>query len=115
MLKNDNLKNQGFHTNPERINKSGRTVGTKNRATTTRMIFDMVGVLPDKVFNALKEIAPSLEKTMSMEQIIDTMQAYKAATQLDTPAAKYLKDNVYGAPKQDIDVAGKTTISIEIK
>ncbi len=115
MPKPENLIGKGFESRPNDINKNGRPLGRKNRSTTTRMIFDMIGVLPDKIFNSLKEIAPTLEKTMTIEQIIDTMQAYKAMTQLDTPAAKFLKGNVYGAPKQDIDVDSKTQILIKIE
>lgn len=115
MLKNDNLKNQGFHTNPERINKKGRTVGVKNRATVSREIFDMVGLLPDEIFNKMKTVYPTIEKSMSVEKIIDIIQASKAIMSSDTQAAKYLKDNVYGSPKQDIDLESKTLITIKIE
>lgn len=94
---------------------SGRPVGVRNRGTTTKMIFDMVGILPDKIFEKLKETVPTIEKSMSIEQIIDTIQAFKAIVDKDTPAAKYLKDNLYGAPKQDVEIESRNTINIIIE
>lgn len=111
---------QKGHTFGNRFNKdnqplnNGRMPGTKNRGTVTRQIFDMVGVLPDKIYESLKQIHPQLEKSMSIEQIIDIVQAHKAMVEKDTQAAKYLKDNVYGAPKGEIPDFN-TTIHIEIK
>lgn len=37
-----NLEGQGFHTNPERINKAGRPVGSKSRSTLFREWLDVV-------------------------------------------------------------------------
>ena len=95
--------------------KSGRPVGVRNRGTTTKMVFDMVGVLPDKIFESLKQTVPGIEKSMNLEQIIDTIQAFKAITEKDTQAAKYLKDNLYGFPKQDVEVESRNTINIKIE
>lgn len=94
----------------------GHPKGQKNRGTVTRKIFDMVGVLPEKIYESLKQIHPQLDKSMSIEEIIDIVQAHKAMVEKDTQAAKYLKDNVYGAPKgETFDPNNTTIIKIEIK
>gem|GEM_PF-3955849 len=131
VIKNTNSKNKAQITMPfkkgetpkgaipfkpgQSGNPNGYTKGVRNRGTTTRMVFDMVGILPDKIFEKLKETVPTIENSMSVEQIIDTIQAFKAIVDKDTSAAKYLKDNLYGAPKQEVDVGSKSVINIIIE
>lgn len=111
----ENLKGKGFESRPDEINKNGRPKGTKNRATISREIFEMVGILPADVFERMKKVYPGIEKNMSVEKIIDIVQASKAITAGDTQAAKYLKDNVYGAPKSEVDLNTSTLITIKIE
>lgn len=100
-----------FNSDNQPENK-GMVKGTRKRGTITKEIFEMVGVLPDKTFEKMKAIYPEIEKSMSIEKIIDIVQAYKAITLCDTQAAKYLKDNVYG---KDVEVENNTTINISIE
>lgn len=95
--------------------KNGHPKGIKNRATISREIFEMVGLLPNDVFEKMQKVYPGIEKSMSVEKIIDIIQASKAIMGSDTQAAKYLKDNVYGSPKQDIDLESRTSITIKIE
>lgn len=115
MPKPENLIGKGFESRPQDINKNGRPAGSRNRGTTTKAIFDLIGVLPDNVFETLKKTVPTIDKNMSVEQMIDTIQAFKAIVGKDTQAAKYLKDNLYGMPKQEVELEAKSTINIEIK
>jgi len=96
-------------------NPNGRTAGTKNRGTITKEVFEMVGVLPEKIYNSLKQIHPELERTMCIEKIIEIVMAHKAMVDMDTQAAKYLKDNRYGLPKGEVDLNTSTQITIKIE
>ena len=113
--KNPNLDNLKPFKPGESGNPNGYPKGVKNRATISRKVLDMVGILPDAIYESLKKISPEIEKSMSLEEIIDIVQAHKAIAGKDTQAAKYLKDNIYGAPRQELEVEGKQTISIRIE
>lgn len=113
--KNPNTSNLKPFQPGQSGNPNGHKVGQKNRGTITRKIFEMRGVLPKEIYAKMKLIYPEIEQTMSIEELIDIVQAHKAIGDKDTQAAKYLKDNVYGAPKGEVDLNTNTTISIKIE
>lgn len=112
--KNPNLSNLKPFPPGVSGNPAGGKPGVKNRSTISRKVLDMVGILPEAIYESLKKISPSIEKSMSLEEIIDIVQAHKAIAGKDTQAAKYLKDNIYGAPKgETLDITTNIHIKIE--
>lgn len=86
MANPENLEGQGFHTNPERINRSGKSKGQRNRKTIVR--------------EALEAILEGTE-----QQVVDaiTAAAIKKAMAGDIPAFKELLDSGYGKTEDVVD------------
>ena len=82
-----NIANQGFHTHPERINRAGRPLGSRNRK--------------DIVKEALEAILEGGE-----QMVVDAITAAAIAKAMtgDIPAFKELMDSGYGkiADKQEL-------------
>jgi len=92
-------------------NPSGRPAGSKNRATVAKKILEMEWLIPEKIFQKIKEIFPGIEQKMCVEDIIYITQAHKAIKRGDHQAAKFIIDSRYGAPKQEIDMVGEIKIT----
>jgi hypothetical protein len=85
------------------LNPNGRPKGVRNRSTIVREILAMKGVIPDEVFKSLKEIFPTLNNKMTIEEVMTISIANKAITESDVNAYKALMDSGYGAPTQQTD------------
>jgi len=88
-------------TQPE---EKGRKAGVQNRNTIARKILALTRVYPTKELEELKKLYPEIDNSMTTEEMIYIIQADKAITDKDTPAAKFIIDSAYGAPKQEIDM-----------
>jgi hypothetical protein len=86
------------------LNPNGRPKGVRNRSTIVREILAMKGVIPDEVFKSLKEIFPTLNNKMTIEEVMTISIANKAITESDVNAYKALMDSGYGAPTQQTDI-----------
>jgi len=90
----ENLEGQGFHTNPDRINRDGRPKGSRNRSTIVREAIEAI----------LKGTG---------QQVVDSMTAaiIEKAMGGDVPAFKELMDSAYGkvADKVIADVKSEVT------
>lgn len=85
-------------------NPTGRPKGSVSRSAIAKKILSMVSVVPDKIFDTLKDMYPELEKNMSIEEIMTIVQAHKAITKQDTVAYEKILDSAYGRAKQETDV-----------
>lgn len=101
----ENIIGKGFESRPDDINKSGRPIGSKSRATIARKWLE----LEEKVKNPIT----SKDESLSQEDII-TLAQIKKARAGDSIAYGKLMDSGYGLPKQEIDVEGKLTFEINI-
>jgi hypothetical protein len=95
------------------LNPNGRPKGVRNRSTIVREILAMKGVIPDEVFKSLKEIFPTLNNKMTIEEVMTISIANKAITESDVNAYKALMDSGYGAPTQQVEqtIEDKRTLS----
>jgi len=108
MANNENLKKaKGFDKMPENINKEGRPKGVKNRSTIVSEIFAMTVNYPEEVLAILKEMCPSINNNVTIEEAMTVMQASKAIQDKDTAAYKVLMDSAYGQPNQKTDITTK--------
>lgn len=100
----ENLIGQGFHTNPERINREGKTRGTKNISTILMQLLELYVNDPDnegqKITNAellairLKKLSGSDNENISLkaiEQILDRTEG-KAKQTVDVNSNVHLTD-----------------------
>jgi len=92
---------------------NGRKPGIKNRSTIIKQIFTMVGVLPDEMYNALKEVIPSIEQQMTLEEILSIAQIAQGMKG-DTSAYKAVMDSAYGAPKQEVAMKGNLELNKKV-
>lgn len=72
MANPENLIGQGFHTNPDRINKEGRPKGSRNRSTIVRELLDAIAEGETTKTNADMASAAVLLKALGGD-----VQAYK--------------------------------------
>jgi hypothetical protein len=95
------------------LNPNGRPKGVRNRSTIVREILAMKGVIPDEVFKSLKELFPTLNNKMTIEEVMTISIANKAITESDVNAYKALMDSGYGAPTQQVEqtIEDKRTLS----
>jgi hypothetical protein len=98
MPNEENVLGQGFHTNPERINKLGRKVGSKNRATIVKMWLDTL----EKIKNPITGI----EEILTQEDII-TLAIIRRARKGDVGAYKQLLDSAYGQALAQTEISGE--------
>ena len=87
-------------------NPKGKPKGIRNRATIARKILDMVGILPEKAFAKLKELYPSIEKNMTVEEIMSITMANKAISKGDHNAYNALMDSGHGKAPQAHELTG---------
>lgn len=82
----ENIEGQGFHTNPERINRSGRPKGSRNRATIVRELLEAKAAQGDG-------------------QVVDqlTQSLIQKAAEGDVRAYKELMDSAYGKVKDTVE------------
>lgn len=93
MPKPENILGQGFHTNPERINKKGRP-----------KLPDIKEAL-EKILNEEKDGVSSLEAVLKALR----MKAVKG----DIRAIQELLDRYYGKPKQTIESTSQNIVTIK--
>ena len=92
-------------------NPNGRPEGAKTRATVAKKVLEMEWMIPEKIFQKLKELFPGIEQKMTVEDIIYITQAHKAIKRGDHQAAKFIIDSRYGAPKQEMEMVGEIKIT----
>jgi hypothetical protein len=89
MAKGKNIEGQGFHTDPDRINRSGRPKGALNRSTLVRRWMEAQGSKPD----------------MAVVDDLILAQIQKAQGG-DTYAFKELMDSGYGKTPDKLEQSG---------
>ena len=95
--------------------ENGIKKGSHHRSTIPKQILAMRGLYPDKVFEVLKQTYPELEKDMTVEQMLYITQLDKAIKEKDTQAANFIVTSAHGAPKQEIDLDNRQSITIKIE
>jgi hypothetical protein len=114
MKKNDNLVGQGFHTNPERINKKGanrklysthiKDIKDKGYEAPTKVeYFDMMGLILAMTETDLKEFAKDTEKPYWIRLIVIDLNS-KATRQ--RMMSDY-RDWLFGKAEQKTDITSK--------
>ena len=85
-MPNDNPNTQGLapFQKGESGNPLGRPLGIKNRSTIAREILKMAAQYPDDIFEKLQQRFPSLEKQMTIEEMMTVIQVHKAIANADT-------------------------------
>lgn len=99
----ENIEGQGFHTDPERINKEGRPKGSRNRSTIARKWLEVL----EKVKNPITQG----EEELTQEEIMTLAQISKARKG-DTKAYQALMDSAFGAPKNQTELTTDAAIQI---
>lgn len=95
-------------------NPKGRPKGIKDRSTIARQVLGMVGILPDQIFNKLKQMYPAIDKRMTVEEIMTITLANKAISKGDHNAYNALMDSGHGKAPQAHEVTGADGGPIEI-
>jgi len=95
-------------------NPKGKELGTKNRSTVIRQLFLIASDIPKESYEELKQIMPSLDKKMTVEEVGTLMQIYKMIFEKDSIAYGKLMDSGYGSPTQQIDQTITGQIGIHI-
>jgi hypothetical protein len=95
------------------LNPNGRPKGVRNRSTIAREILAMKGAIPSDILEKLKELFPTLNNKMTIEEVMTISIANKAITESDVNAYKALMDSGYGAPTQQVEqtIEDKRTLS----
>ena len=107
----ENLKKRkSFKKNDPRINRAGRTEGTRNRSTVVMEVLSVVADMEDispKNADLLKRYGlktkGKLEMLMTAAQVIKSMSG-------DTRAYEVLIDSIYGKISQPVEHTGKMQI-----
>lgn len=97
MSGSDNITGKGFDAHPENINRKGREVGSKNRATVLRELLDVKITREDLDGNKTK---------MTVEQAVIQALALKALSG-DVPAIKEWQDTLHGKIADKQELTGK--------
>lgn len=82
---------------------AGRPLGVKNRATIARKILEMSAIVPNSIFEKVKEVFPDIDQRMTAEEIASLVMLGNAIAKGDVNAYKAIMDSAYGAPKNEID------------
>ena len=101
MANEQNLKPFLKGEDPRR-NIDGRPEGVKNRSTIAKHVLEMVAILPDDVFDRVKELFPGIDKRMTAEEISTLVLLGNAISKGDVNAYKAIMDSAYGSPKVEI-------------
>lgn len=94
----ENIEGQGFHTDPNRINKEGRPKGSRNRSTIAREMLELL----EKVRNPITGNTEEL----TQEQIM-TLAVLAKGRKGDIRAYVALMDSAHGQPKQQIEMSNE--------
>lgn len=88
----ENIAGQGFHTDPDRINKEGRPKGSRNLSSILREMLQ-------------EEIEVNIDGVKSKKQFQEVIirKLLKKANDGDIRAIMEIFDRVEGKPKQEID------------
>jgi hypothetical protein len=115
MPNHENIKGQGFHTNPERINKNGHPKGIRNRSTIAKAILQMKLKLPVDVMQTIQKDFPEITDRMTIEDIMTIIQVREAIVKGNTNAYKAVMDSAYGQPTQGINFESEKEQLTEIR
>jgi hypothetical protein len=97
----DKIKGQGFHTNPERINKEGRPKGARSLSTILReMLEEKIPVMMDG-----KKVNVEFRDVLVRNLI-------KKASDGDLPAIREIFDRIEGSAKETIEQTTELKITI---
>jgi len=88
----ENLEGQGFHTDPDRINRAGKKPGTLNRKTLLKRILDLES----------KRTIEGFEDTVTRELVVMDALVTKAE-QGDVSAIKEIQDTLHGKLKETVE------------
>ena len=110
----ENIKGQGFHTDPDRINKEGRPKGFKGMTATLRDILEKDGSM---ILENIIELDENKKETGNIirfgkvnipkgEMII--LAAARKALKGDMRAIEFITDRTEGKAKQSIEFEDKT-------
>ena len=106
MPKPENILGQGFHTDPSRINKKGRPVGSLNRSTVARRWLEAMKDSKNPITGVIENM---------MVQDAMTLALIGKALKGDVNAYRELMDSSYGKNVQQIDHTSEgKSISINI-
>ena len=94
----ENIAGQGFHTNPERINKKGRPAG-RTMKSIIQEIMNLPAAKRIKSLSDIQEILGDTEKLTNDEALVVRMLS-KALSNPDGKSADRLMNHGYGMPKQ---------------
>jgi len=99
MANADNIKGQGFHTNPDRINKDGRPKGIPNSSKRLARLLELVQRKKNPVTGEMEDFTTI--ELMDMAQISKSLKG-------DTRAYDALLDRLEGKARQVIDANFKS-------
>lgn len=105
MPKPENVKGQGFHTNPERINRKGRLKGVRTRSTLVKRWLEAA----EKVKNPITGHDEQLE-----QQDIMILAAITQAREGNIAAFRELMDSAYGKIAQTIQHEGMSFENVQV-
>lgn len=109
----ENLEGQGFHTNPERINKEGRP---KGKTITTILKELLEQEVPESLMpKQLRAIIGDRKITHSEAgAMIQIMGMYGSISQQRIKILEMIQDRTEGKPLQKIEQSGETDMTLKI-
>jgi hypothetical protein len=114
MPKNDNLKNQGFHNHPERINRSGRP---KKFVTLLREhgykqseVEDTIKVMLAMNLDELRKVWENKDATILEKTIAGAMK--KSLEKGTLYSLELLLTRIYGKPREQVHQTTEGTIEV---
>lgn len=105
----ENIKGQGFHTNPDRINRTGLNKGSRHRSTIAREWLETKIERKNPVTGQVEEAEIETHGTLEVVNVMLNSESESAKMQ----AYEKLMDSAYGKPNQPVEqtnIEGVTVI-----
>jgi hypothetical protein len=112
MPNEENIKDQGFHTNPERINRKGRPIGSLNTKTRLKYLLEVIQKKKNPLTNEDEEmsVAEQLDLSLVLKALKGDVQAYREV--FDRYEGKVVqKSELFGLNGGAIEVKDKYDLS----